>query len=192
VGGGGIVVRPCRRGGWIGRLLGRTYLGWRARPWRELTVSVEARARAVPTPAIVAARVDGWGIYGGAVVTEEAADTLTLADALRATASAAERARAARAAGEAVGRMHAAGIEHADLNLNNILVPARDGGGALVIDLDKARLRGAPLGSTFRQRNLRRLRRSWDRLMGGQAVPADLAAAFRAGYEAGGGAPCAC
>jgi 3-deoxy-D-manno-octulosonic acid kinase len=188
-----IVVRPCRRGGWIGRVLRRTYFGWRPRPWGELAVSVAARERAVPTPPIVAVRVAGWGIYRGVVATEEAAAAATLADALRAAGSSAVQAQLARTAGEAVGRLHAAGVEHADLNLHNILVLRGDGSDTgLVIDLDKARLRRAPLDDTYRRRNVQRLLRSWDRIMGGQPVPDEVAAGFRAGYEAGGGTPCGC
>jgi 3-deoxy-D-manno-octulosonic acid kinase len=192
--GAGIVVRPCRRGGLLGRVLGTIYFGWRPRPWRELAVSVAARARDVPTPAIVAVRVAGWGLYRGMVVTDEAADTMTLADALRASPASEDRARLARTAGEAVGRLHAAGVQHADLNLHNVLVPTRDGNaaGPLVIDLDKARLRSAPLGDAARQQNLRRLRRSWHRIMDGQPVPPNVEAAFRAGYEIASGASCAC
>jgi len=176
-----IVVRPCRRGGWIGRVLRRTYFGWRPRPWDELAVSVAARERAVPTPPIVAVRVAGWGIYRGVVATEEAAAATTLADALRAAGSSAVQAQLARIAGEAVGRLHA------------VLVLRGDGSDtALVIDLDKARLRRAPLDDTYRWRNVQRLRRSWDRIMGGQPVPDEVAAGFRAGYEAGGGTPCGC
>src|SRR6185369_17605023 len=130
--------------------------GWRPRPWRELAVSVAARGRAVPTPAIVAVRVAGWGVYRGVVVTDEAADTVTLADALRACRAPEDRERLARMAGQAVGRLHAAGVQHADLNLHNLLVPTREGGTALVVDLDKARLRSAPLGDALRQQSLRR------------------------------------
>jgi hypothetical protein len=78
------------------------------------------------------------------------------------------------------------------LNLHNLLVPTRDAGAALVIDLDKARLRSAPLGETFRRYNLRRLRRSWNRIMDGQPVPEKVESAFRAGYEAASGTPCGC
>jgi 3-deoxy-D-manno-octulosonic acid kinase len=188
-----VVVRPCRRGGWIGRVMAATYVGWRPRPWRELAVSLEARARAVPTPAILGVRVVGRGLYRGAVVTEEALDTMTLAEALREVPPATVRVRLARAAGEAVGRLHGAGVEHADLNLANILVPRRPlDGPALIIDLDGARLRRSPLAVPARRRNLRRLERSWRRLSGESAVAGDICDGFRAGYEAMGGLPCAC
>ncbi|HXH06381.1 MAG TPA: lipopolysaccharide kinase InaA family protein [Vicinamibacterales bacterium] len=193
VGGLRLVVRPCRRGGWIARILGETYLGLRPRPWRELAVSVAARARAVPAPAVVAVRVAGWGAYRGVVVTEEAAGAVTLAAALRAAASDEERGRLARAAGEAVARLHAAGVEHADLNLFNILVrPEPAGAAALVIDLDKARLRRAPLARRRRRRNLRRLERSWRRVSGADEVPPELRRGFGGGYAAVDGFTCAC
>jgi 3-deoxy-D-manno-octulosonic acid kinase len=188
-----VVVRPCRRGGWLGRVIARTYLGWRPRPWRELAVSLEARARAVPTPAILAVRVVGWGLYRGVVVTEEVPEAVTLAEALRETGDGALRAAFARAAGEAVARLHGAGVEHADLNLGNILVlPERADGPAQVIDLDKARVRGAPLAAAARRRNLRRLERSWCQLMAGAVVAPEVRRGFQAGYAAVDGAQCEC
>jgi 3-deoxy-D-manno-octulosonic acid kinase len=188
-----LVVRPCRRGGWVGRVVRRTYLGWPPRPWRELAVSIAARARAVPTPSIVAVRVSGCGIYRGAVVTEEVPDAVTAAEVLRGAQFATCRDEMARAAGSAVGRLHAAGIEHADLNLANILLSRRDPTApAFVIDLDGARLADAPLDAAARQRNLQRLGRSWRRLMDGAAVPPELRSAFAQGYEAVDGSRCAC
>jgi 3-deoxy-D-manno-octulosonic acid kinase len=188
-----IVVRPCRRGGWLGRVVASTYVGVWPRPWRELAVSLEARARAVRTPAILAVRVTGWGLYRGVVVTEEAADTMTLLEAWRETMDGARRTGFARAAGEAVARLHGAGVEHADLNLGNILV-SRQGPDlpAQVIDLDKARLGRGPLAAAGRRRNLRRLERSWRRVMDGAAVSPDVRSGFRAGYEAVDGSRCEC
>ena len=187
-----VVVRPCRRGGWIGRVIAGTYVGWRPRPWRELAVSLEARARSVRTPAILGVRVTGWGIYRGAVVTEEASDTMTLADALTELTATEARVRVARAAGDAVARLHGAGVEHADLNLGNILVSRRlVDAPALIIDLDGASVGRIPLPARARRRNLRRLERSWRRL-GDSGVAEDVCAGFRAGYEAVDGLPCAC
>jgi 3-deoxy-D-manno-octulosonic acid kinase len=158
-----------------------------------LEVSLAARAHAVRTPAILAARVVGWGIYRGVVVSEEVVDTMTLAEALHETGDAARGVHFARAAGEAVARLHGAGVEHADLNLGNILVSRRGPEvPAQIIDLDKARLRGAPLAASARRRNLRRLARSWRRVTAGTAVPADLREGFRTGYETMDGLRCEC
>jgi tRNA A-37 threonylcarbamoyl transferase component Bud32 len=186
-----VVVRPCRRGGLLGRLLTRTYLGWRPRPMRELDVSLQARARGVPTPAVLAVRVRGWGLYRGIVVTEEIAAATTLADALAAAPTEAHRRMLAHEAGEAIGLLHAAGVDHADLNLGNVLVSPTPDGAAQIVDLDKARLTDGPLGLAARRRNLARLHQSWRRVMKGAPLSGDVREAFRAGYEATGGARCA-
>ena len=64
-----------------------------------------------------------------------------------------------REVGAAIGRFHGAGICHADLNANNILVD-RDGG-VWLVDFDRARHR-APGG--WRNSRLRRLKRSLEKL----------------------------
>lgn len=187
-----VVVRPARRGGWLGRVVRETYVGWRPRPVRELDASVIARRRAVPTPAVLGVRVVGWGFYRGVVVTEEAAGVMTLAQMIASRGAVGEPTAVARAAGESVGRLHAAGVDHADLNLHNLLVPQTGNGDVVVIDLDKARVGRHGLAAAARRRNVRRLARSWRRVTGTAAPPPDLLAAFRAGYEAAGGVACEC
>jgi 3-deoxy-D-manno-octulosonic acid kinase len=190
-----IVVRPCRRGGWIGRVVERTYFGWSPRPFREVEVSESARGQGVPTPAVLAVRVTGWGFYRGVVVSEEVRRATTLSEALRLATDEPARIALARRAGEAVARLHAAGIDHADLNLTNILVTpsGKDAADAPVqiVDLDKARLRVRPLGRAACRRNVRRLWRSWRRLMPSAIVPREQQRAFRVGYEAVDGRRCA-
>jgi 3-deoxy-D-manno-octulosonic acid kinase len=118
---------------------------------------------------------------------------MTLTEVLRQSPPEEPPVAAARRAGEAVGRLHAAGIDHADLNLGNVLVSMPGAATAAhVIDLDQARVVDAPLGWRARRRNLRRLRRSWRRVMHGAPIPPGVYAAFRAGYEAAGGGPCEC
>jgi tRNA A-37 threonylcarbamoyl transferase component Bud32 len=73
--------------------------------------------------------------------------------------------------------MHNAGIAHADLNLTNILVRADgDSPMVLLIDFDRARVFSASLSSRERERNLRRLRRSLNKLDPGGLLssPIDL------------------
>jgi 3-deoxy-D-manno-octulosonic acid kinase len=191
--GGGldVVVRPGRRGGWLGRLVERTYLGRTPRFVRELLVAAAARAHGVPTPAVLAARVEGWWIYRGAVVTETIPGARTLVEALRDGADPAASASLARAAGRAVGALHAAGVDHPDLNLTNLLAAAAGAAEAVaVIDLDKARAMAAPLPPRVRRRGIARLARSWRKLVG-DAPPRALIAAFREGYAEAGEPACA-
>jgi len=86
-----------------------------------------------------------------------------------------------RAAGACVARCHGAGLDHADLTWNNLLLD-RDGT-AHLIDLDRAVLR-AP--GRWTRANLARLRRSLDKLTP-EWTAADRDAAwqeFMAGYSA--------
>ncbi|HZX81812.1 MAG TPA: lipopolysaccharide kinase InaA family protein, partial [Lysobacter sp.] len=69
-------------------------------------------------------------------------------------------------AGRLVARMHRAGLDHADLNADNLLFD-RDGRG-WVIDLDRGLFR--TIGDGWRERNLRRLHRSLLKRRGGRAV----------------------
>ena len=70
-----------------------------------------------------------------------------------------------RQAGYSLRLMHAAGIEHADLNLRNILVlDGALGPEIFIIDFDKARLSEGAVPAVRARRNLRRLRRSVDKL----------------------------
>jgi 3-deoxy-D-manno-octulosonic acid kinase len=178
------VVRPYRRGGVLARLVRTTYVGPFPRPLRELAATVEARRRGVPAPEVLAARVEGSLVYRGALVTAELAGAATLLEALRRAPDAgAQRALAARA-GRAVGRMHAAGVFHADLNLTNVVVhPGRDGDDVTLLDFDRARLRATPLGPRARRRNLARLARSLAKLdPGGTLAGVELRRAFCAAY----------
>jgi len=158
---GGIVVRFGRRGGAIARLVRDRYLGVRPRPWRELAVSIAARDRGAPVPEVVAACVHGWAAYRSAIVTRELPGVTPVLAALEAARPGDARGAVAAAAGVAVARLHGAGVVHADLNLSNIVV---GGDGAVIVDLDRARLRPGALGARLRERSLRRLRRSLAKL----------------------------
>jgi 3-deoxy-D-manno-octulosonic acid kinase len=160
-----MVVRPYRRGGLLAHLVRETYLGPSPRPLRELATTVEVRRRGVRAPEVLAARVEGTLLYRGALVTAELESATTLIDALRGAPDAAARTALAADAGRAVGRLHAAGIFHADLNLTNIVVQ-RDPDGAAVgfVDFDRARLSATPLATAARRRNLARLSRSLAKL----------------------------
>ena len=179
-----VVLRRCRRGGVVARLVGETYVGLWPRPLRELAVTVEARRRGVAAAEVLGVRVEGGLLYRGAVVTAEVPAAATLLDALRAAPDGAVRRALATAAGRAVARLHAAGVFHADLNLTNILVHPEAGGAAVVLlDFDRARLRRAPLAAAARRRNLRRLARSLAKLdPEGRLAGAEERRAFLVGY----------
>lgn len=156
---GTVVVRRYRRGGLIGKFLVDRYLSG-TRPLRELEVTAFASSCGVPVPGVVGASSIRAGLlwHRGRIVTRQITDSRTLplfiADNRQDARGVAD---VLRKAGSAIRRMHEAGINHADLNMNNILVDRR--GAVFIIDFDKAAVH-PHLGWAARLRNLRRLLRS--------------------------------
>jgi 3-deoxy-D-manno-octulosonic acid kinase len=188
------VFREYRRGGWLARVVRRSYLGFEARPFREVAVAARAWRRGVPTAEVLAARVIGRVLYRGAIVTALIPGATPALDALRAAATEADRLAIASAVGHAVGEMHRLGLVHPDLNCQNLLVaPGPDGVVARVIDLDRASLVDPPVGVTERASALARLGRSLRKLDPEGRLGTEAArGAFRAGYEEAAHLPCAC
>jgi len=177
------VVRRYRRGGLLARIVRETYAGFSPRPLRELTVTTEARRRGVAAAEVLGARVEGRWLYRGVLVTAEVPDTITLIEALRRRPAPPVRRALAASAGEAVARLHDAGVVHADLNLHNVLVDGRGEQVTAIVDFDRARLCDGPLGRTGRRRSLRRLHRSLRKLdPDGALYTADDLAAFHVAY----------
>lgn len=139
-------VRHYLRGGAVAARLGDRYLAiGPSRPLVELRAAVAARARRIPTPAVVAGSVHrGGAFYRADLVTELVPDAVDLADVLFDRARAAgdeDRSAALRAAGALLGRAARAGIVHADLNAKNVLVRgAASNPEAYMIDLDRCRV----------------------------------------------------
>lgn len=184
------VVRHYRRGGAIARLLRDGYLRTgEPRPLRELRVSALVRARGVETPEVLAAVVYPDGIlYRGDLATRYIADSCDLAEVTlgEAAADLEEGSAAWRAAGDLLRAAFAAGVEHADLNMRNILIagaPPR----ALLLDLDRAVVRDRAVDESARARMIERLHRSRRKLeaaTGRQTAGAELAA-FDAALRSG-------
>lgn len=153
---GECVLRHYRRGGLVAALIKDRYL-WRGaertRPFTEFRLLAEIARLGLPGPVVVAARYVRDGLfYRADLITRRIADARTLAECL---AAGQLDAGLAAATGELVARFHRAGIWHADLNANNVLVTAR---GLYLIDLDRGRLRAS--AQHWQQGNLQRLRRS--------------------------------
>jgi len=158
------VLRRYLRGGLAARLSNDRY-AWlgleRTRPFRELRLLERLQALGLPVPRPVAARVTRHGLtYSGELVTRR----LLAAEPLG------ERWLAGRAvdedwlaAGRCVRRFHDAGVRHADLNANNLMV---DGlGGVWLLDLDRGCLPGP---GRWQHRVLQRLARSLRKLAAGE------------------------
>ena len=170
--GGHGLVRSYRHGGWFRRLTRDWFIGRPLRPFAELAVTATARERGLAVPEVLAAlvaRVCGpW--YRGWLVTRELEGARDLWAVLQGDLSVAEKQLLLGCVGRLLRKMHTSGIDHADLNLRNILVRANSPRPDVhLIDFDKARLYQGPVPVARAQRNLRRLLRSVNKLDGGQA-----------------------
>jgi 3-deoxy-D-manno-octulosonic acid kinase len=157
---GGVVLRRFRRGGAM-RWLGDVYFGLRSRPLREFAVLLRARRRGLPVPDPLAAVVERRAlvVYRGRLLMREIVGGVPILRWLEDEADA--RAMILSRLAGALRELHDAGLEHPDLNLQNVLVVSRSYGPRIMfVDLDRARLGASSLGATARRRALRRLRRS--------------------------------
>ena len=192
------IWKRCRRGGLAAHLLGDRYLRT-ARFLRELHLHEQARAAGIPVSDLVALALTSTSLGTHRVEQlirfEEGATDLAqvlFAEASReSTIEPTRRSAVIDAVGRAVGRFHAAGLLHGDLNLRNVLVRGATGASdptaddVILIDLDPAppsRVRAhSPEG------NVLRFFRSWGRVCGGHDAGATgtEVETFLTGYAAG-------
>ena len=164
---GSLLIRHYWRGGFIRHLVRDTYWDQPPRPLAELYVTHLARQRGVPTGEVLGACVEwrSFGLYRGVLISRAADGYTNWWAWLTTRPSPHQRQQVVLAVARVIARLHAAGIQHADLNLTNVLVrfeaqtPA-----VLLIDFDRARVFPAPLQDPRCQRNLRRLRHSIKKL----------------------------
>jgi 3-deoxy-D-manno-octulosonic acid kinase len=159
------VVRHYRRGGAVAHVLRDEYLrAGEPRPLRELHASIAARARGIDTPEVVAAIAYLSGpLYRADLAPRFVPDSRDLAAATIESGDADTTAREAvwTAAGTLLRRAFAAGIEHADLNMRNILIAGSAAAPrALLLDLDRAVIRERAVSDATRARIIERLHRS--------------------------------
>jgi 3-deoxy-D-manno-octulosonic acid kinase len=133
------ILRQYHRGGYIGRWLDRQYL-WlgksMTRPWREWEVLRRARSAALPVPKPIAACVWRFGPwYHAALIIHYFDDTEMLTQRLAREKLPPQK---WRDLGSLFGRMHGAGIRHADLTSDNVLIDSQDR--FYLVDFDKARM----------------------------------------------------
>ena len=163
-----VVVRPYRRGGLPARVLHDTYLGWRPRPFRELTTLVALRRSGAPVIEVYGAAVH-WlapGCYRGWLVTQYLAGSRTLWEWVRAVPQSPLRTQVFAQVGRAIRRLHDGGGRHPDLNLNNILIGPHTAAAAVpeVVFIDFDGAPGVPCLRRTPQADLARLERSAHKL----------------------------
>ena len=139
---GAAVLKHYRRGGAAARLSRASYL-WlgesRVRSIAEFALLRRLRQLGLPVPAPLAASYRRRGLaYRAALLVERIQPATSFTELVRTMAEAAPWSRV----GTAIGRCHARGAHHADLNANNVLL---DGVGAVwLIDWDKGRIEAGP------------------------------------------------
>jgi len=133
------VLRRYHRGGAMGSLSTDRYL-WtgqaRSRPWCEWDVLLRARKAGLPAPEPIAACTCRSGLwYRAALITAFLDDTEMMTERL-------QREKLARDCWHELGilikRLHSAGIRHADLTTDNILMDPDNR--FYLVDFDKARI----------------------------------------------------
>ena len=151
-----MVLRHYRRGGLLGRLVKDLYAGLNAgssRAMRELALLAEMRAEGLPVPEPIGSRLRRVGpLYRADLLIgriSSASDLLVLLQAGPLSAGQWQQ------IGSMIARFHAAGIDHTDLNIHNILLD--DAGQSWLIDFDKC---GRRAPGAWQQANLARLLRS--------------------------------
>jgi 3-deoxy-D-manno-octulosonic acid kinase len=158
------ILRHYRRGGFAARMSADRYLWAGAnatRSFREWRLLAELHRQGLPVPRPIAAYYERQGAtYRADIITERLPNTRTLASVIEAEAL--DLAVWSRI-GRTIARFHAAGVHHADLNANNIML---DGDTVYLLDFDRGRMR--PRGS-WEADVIGRLKRSLDKVKAKQA-----------------------
>lgn len=162
---GACVLRHYLRGG-LAASLSRDRYFWhgadRTRSFAEFRLMRALHARGLPVPVPLAACYLRQGLrYRAAILMERLQGVRSLAD----RAGVAGAGAPWEEAGRLIARFHRAGLDHADLNAQNILFD--DAGHGWLIDFDRGVLRIPATG--WRERNLARLQRSLLKLRGARS-----------------------
>ena len=158
------MLRHYRRGGVVARFSRETYL-WggaeRTRSFREFRMLQALRARGLPVPTPLAAAYWRRGTgYRAALLMLRLVETRSMGAFFDAG-----EAPPWGDIGRTIARFHRAGVCHADLNVDNVLMDAS--ANCWLIDFDRSALRAPALG--WQCANLARLRRSVRKRMGARA-----------------------
>ena len=155
------VLRHYHRGGLIGRILNDEFLWWgqqRTRCFREWLLLESLTESGLPVPRPVAARfVRRRFTYTADLITVRLPGVQSFS---RRLANAPVSARVWRSIGAMLARFHDALVFHADLTAHNIQIDGDDR--PFLLDFDRGRI--MPAHGRWIMANLRRLRRSLDKI----------------------------
>jgi len=175
------VLRHYRRGGWVASVSERSYVFTgidQVRSFAEFRLLNRLVDQGMPVPQPIAAWFERPTAitYHAAIIVGAITDAVPFSAYLDGATP-----TLWRAVGQLIRRFHDVGLDHADLNCNNILVTTE---GLYLIDFDKGVLRPERDGPTrWKMRNLQRLRRSVDKLRA-DPLPNSRWEAFVEGYAA--------
>lgn len=168
-----VAVRHAVRGGWLGPMLRDRFFP-PTRVMRELAASVQLRVAGVPTPEVLAVVTypAGRTLRRADVVTRFVEGGADLAAIFNDARNDAQRRPILDAVARLLAELAAAGAQHPDLNLKNILVTSTQGGYvAHVLDVDRVHFHvpGDPLVARANLDRLVRSLRSWRQRSGVRA-----------------------
>ncbi len=173
------LLRHYRRGGLIAKISQDKY--WfsgleKSRPWREFYITYQLHQAGLPVPQPLAARVVQHGLlYQGDLLTLRIPDARPFASYLSDSA----QVLLWQEVGRTIARFHRWGLNHVDLNANNILVNPE--GKVWLIDFD--RCQKMPKQGGWQEQNLARLYRSVCKLTLTNKIPEELWQALQKGYK---------
>lgn len=180
------MIRPYRRGGFVRHFVREWYWDRPFRPFRELTCTEQARQCGIPTVEVLAASVEQntLGLYRGVLITRQAEGFLNLWEWLQSKPSDSQRTAVFAVVVHTIAQLSQAGIQHADLNLTNILIHTDTTMPSVkIIDFDRACLLPNPLTRQQEQTIRQRLCRSLHKLdpRGKFTTPEDVETLYRVG-----------
>ncbi|VAW65141.1 hypothetical protein MNBD_GAMMA11-2134 [hydrothermal vent metagenome] len=157
------VLRSYQRGGLVAKLNRQSYLGIQpenSRAFKEWRLLQWMFDRGLPVPQPVAASLSRWPFafspfYRAHILLLRLENTQTLDQLL---GQQAPDDRLWSLVGKCIRQFHNAGVCHADLNVNNILID--DQLRVYLIDFDKSAVRTGALAQVIKKDNLSRLKRS--------------------------------
>ena len=161
---GNVIVRRYRHGGLFGKIVRDRYL-IKHRALEELFCLTTAKIRGVPVPEALGVSERRRHLlfipspfYTAQIATTEIPKSVNLPLFLNGLSDTKLRGEVLLRAGATIKKMHDAGINHKDLNMNNLLVKTGEDS-IFIIDFDRAKIFDQ-LTDRLRSRNLKRLLRS--------------------------------
>lgn len=156
-----LVLRHYRRGGLIAKLIQDQYFYTsltQSRPWQEFELTKTLFQQGLPVPRPLAAHIERQGLfYRADLLTERLPNAKPFAEYLDSNNQQKNSDQLWQNVGETIARFHQAGLNHFDLNANNILLD--HSGQVWLIDFDRCHFSNSS-ETQWKEANIQRLQRS--------------------------------